>query len=91
MKDLQNIFEDDFIEEYQPERNLLAAILDRVIRDTWATERATLREVNGYLYADIVKNPRVFSFQYVCEHLDLDVIWMRAWIKTLNKENYNPS
>lgn len=78
------------IEERQPELGLLAAMLDRVIRDALLTQRCISRETYAYINKKLVSNPKPFSFQYICEQLDIDPIFIKDYINNYALKNYRP-
>lgn len=90
MQDLLNYFTEDYIDTYLPERNLLAAILDRAIMDTWESKDQELkRDIRRWMDKKIAaKKATPFSFQWVCEHLDFDPIVMKGIIKNLDRDLY---
>lgn len=89
MKDNQIYFTEEELDEKPAERNLLAALLDRAIRDMFIEDdRIVRREIRAWLDKKMVKNPQAFSFQWVCESLDLDAKAMRSIIKKMDRQNY---
>lgn len=85
----KDFLEYEEIDVYEPERNLLAAVLDRAIMDMWVKEdRATRRSAQGWIKARTKKRSRKWSFQWVCEHLDLEPETMREIILNLDMEQY---
>ena len=79
--------EDTTEKESVPERNLLAACLERAIRDilnkpqseggTGETTNRHCREACTWLRSQERSN---FSFRWICHHLDLDPKAIRRWI-----------
>lgn len=62
-----------------PEKNLLAMVLDRAIRDYFTTDIALKREVETWFL--IKEEKKIFSFLWICEALDLDSAKIITYLK----------
>lgn len=67
-----------------PERRLLLAILERAILDYVGNDAKEVEEAEAWLFGDLdaPKNEQ-FSFQWVCEQLDLDMYRISAKIRNM--------
>lgn len=65
-----------------PEKNLLAMVLDRAIRDYTSIEHEVRREVETWFFCK--ENSKPFSFLWICEALDLDPQRIRTLLKKTN-------
>jgi hypothetical protein len=69
-----------------PERRLLLAVLERAILDYVGNDRREIEEAETWLFGDVEnKEGRPFSFHWVCEQLDLDVIKVSTEIRQMPK------
>lgn len=105
MKENENIFirgsfnsETYYKTPYQPERGLLLAILLRAIMDltdvSLGREKSKVnhdkRKLIVWLEKRFKKKSRLWSFQWICEQLDLDPDIMEAQIKKKSMEITRP-
>ena len=56
-----------------PERRLLFAILERAVRDALGNHPAEAREAAEWIFSPPVDQPELFSFQWICEELEVDI------------------
>lgn len=69
-----------------PERRLLLAILERAILDFVGNDNREIQEASEWLFDDYANRERsLFSFGWVCDQLDLDLVKIGAQIKAMPK------
>ena len=56
-----------------PERSLLIAIIQRAVNDYCGSQEKLAREAAEWIFADSDQHGKeAFSFQWICEHVDID-------------------
>jgi hypothetical protein len=68
---------------FGPEKELLVATLDRAALDYYSVREDVRDAASEWLFSHSDEND-LFSFSWVCDHLDLDVESVRTRVKQLN-------
>jgi hypothetical protein len=75
-------------EKGSPERNLLLGILERAILDYVGNDKQEAEEANEWLFSN-EDNLSPFTFNWVCDQIDLDSVRVRKMIKDMPKRGKN--
>ena len=68
-----------------PARRLLLAVLERAILDFVGNDERELEDAQGWFFDDDDDGSDEFSFAWICDELDLDVIHIREKIRKMPK------
>jgi len=73
-----------------PERRLLLAMIERAILDFVGNDAAEVEEAEGWIFGELDTAPlKPFTFPWVCQHLDLDVVSIAQTIKAMPRRGKN--